>query len=266
MEPKKTFYYSDELSDDFAPTNGKISTKKLPDDYRYIHKDPVWQIIAAFLYRLLATPIVFIFMKLAFSLKIKNKRALKKIKGGYFLYGNHTQSAADAFIPTLISFPKKANIITSPDAVSIPVCNVVVPMCGGMPLHQTIRGKVKMLNAMRYKIGKKQTVTIYPEAHIWPYYNKIRPFSAESFAYPYRMNVPAVGFTVTYRPRKVFEKLYPCITVTISDPVYPSECKDFSDMRDKIYNFMVETVEKENSCEYIKYIKRNDENESNDSM
>jgi len=266
MADKKTIYYSDELNDDFASTNGKISTKTLPDDYKYIHKSPVWHFFAFILYRFFATPFVFLAMKLVFGLKVKNRRALRKIKGGYFLYGNHTQDAADAFTPSLLTFPKKANIITSPDAVSIPVCNIVVPMFGGMPLHHSVKGMANLAKAMRHNVGRSQAVVIYPEAHIWPYYNKIRPFSEKSFAYPYHMNVPAVGFVITYRERKIFKKLHPLITATVSEPVYPSDCESVKDMRDRIYDFMSKTAEKENSFEYIKYIKRTDRNENNGSM
>lgn len=252
----RVIYYTDELNDDFSPTNGKIRQKVIDKNYTYLPGNPLWRIFSFILYRLIATPVAFLFNKIGFGVRIKNRKALKKIKTGYFLYGNHTQIAADAFNPTIITFPKKANILVNPDAVSIPVVGKVVSMLGGMPLPSTKEAAKIFLNAIKKKIEKGQVITIYPESHIWPYYNKIRPFTDASFKYPFMFNAPAVGFTVTYRQRKIFKKLPPLITVTVSEPVYPKECGSKTEMRDRIYGFMVQTVEKEKSCEYIKYIKK----------
>mgnify|MGYP000868868179 CR=1 FL=1 len=252
----RTIYYYDELSDDFSPTKGKIKQKKIDKSYRYLRRSLLWHVFSFILYRLIATPVAFLFNKIGFGVKIKNKKALKKIKTGYFLYGNHTQVAADAFNPSIIAFPRRANILVNADAVSIPVVGKIVPMLGGMPLPSTKEAAKNFLNAIKAKIEKKQVITVYPESHIWPYYNKIRPFTEASFKYPLIFNVPAVGFTVTYRQRKILKKLPLLITVTISDPIFPQDCKSKSELRNRIYDFMVKTVEEEKSYEYIKYIKK----------
>ena len=259
MPDNNTVYYTDENNDDFAATNGKIKTKRIGADYRYIHRDPVWHFFAFILYRIIATPIAFIFCRVKFGLKIKNRRVLKQIKGGYFLYGNHTQYAADAFIPSLLSFPRKMMIIVSPDAVSIPGVGSLVPMLGAVPLSASTHGRAHYMEALGKMVARGHAVTIYPEAHIWPYYNKIRPFNDASFLYPEYFNVPAVGFTVTYRQRRFLSRhiknLHPHITVTLSEPVYPDDCSSRKEMRDKIYDFMVRTAASEESWEYIKYKK-----------
>ena len=266
MASEKTIFYDDELNDDFAPSNGKIDALEINDKYGYLHCDPIWRMLAFILYRFVATPIAFCFMKLCFGMKIKNRSAVRNIKGGYFLYGNHTQGAADAFIPTFLTFPRKANIVTSADAVSIPIIKYIVPMLGAIPLASTVRGKLNYLNALKEKLGSGQAVVVYPEAHIWPYCNRIRRFSDASFIYPIKFDVPAVGFTVTYRQRKIFKSLPPLITVTLSEPVYPSQCADRTEIRDRIYNFMEYTVNKEKSFAYRKYIKRANKDDSNNSV
>lgn len=267
VNSEQTIYYNDELNDDFAATHGKIKTKPVTEKYRYIHKSPLWHLWSFALYRFVATPVGYLYLKLRFGLHIKNKKAVSKVKGGFFLYGNHTQSIADAFIPTIASFPKKTNVIVSADAVSIPVVNRLVAMLGGIPLASTLHGKGKFIKAIKAKAEAGQVIALYPEAHIWPYYNGIRPFSEAAFAYPFRYGIPAIGFTVTYRQRKVMKKLPPLITVTLSDPIYPEMCADKKDMRDRIYGFMCDTVERENSFAYIRYEKRMDvDNDNNDSL
>ena len=100
---------------------------------------------------------------------------------------------------------------------------------------------------------------IYPEAHIWPYYTHIRPFRAGSFAYPAECGVPVVPYVVTYRERRVFKKLPPCITVQVGKPIAPdpaarSNSAERHRLRNAAYAFMHETAEQANQPEYIRYV------------
>jgi len=92
---------------------------------------------------------------------------------------------------------------------------------------------------------------IYPEAHIWPYYNGIRPFPDTAFAYPVREQVPAVGVVVVYRQRKLLRFLPPCITVVVGEPVYPDASLPPRSARralhQKVYTFMCDTVARRHS-------------------
>ena len=166
---RKTVYYHDPLHDDFAPTNGRIRPKQIGADFPYEHKGPLWNALAFVVYRMVMTPFLFLYCKLVFGLRIENRKALRALPGGYFLYGNHTNTLADAFIPTLLAFPRRANIITSADTVSIPGVRNIVQMLGAIPLANTIEGTRQFLAAMHRRLERGQAVMIYPEAHIWPY-------------------------------------------------------------------------------------------------
>lgn len=110
---RKTVYYHDPLHDDFAPTNGRIHLKQINADFPYEHKGPLWNALAFVVYRMVMTPFLFLYCKLVFGLRIENRKALRELPDGYFLYGNHTNTLADAFIPTLLAFPRRANIVTA---------------------------------------------------------------------------------------------------------------------------------------------------------
>ena len=56
-----------------------------------------------------------------------------------------------------------------------------------------------IFNAIDQIVADKKTILIYPEAHIWPYYTKIRPFPSTSFRYPIKFNVPSFSITTTYQ-------------------------------------------------------------------
>lgn len=263
MRKQRIIYYSDELNDDFAATHNKIAAREVKGDYRYRHdRNPIWRFGEFVLYRLLATPIAALYMYVGRGLRVKGRRNLKGLKGGYFLYGNHTQMGGDAFTPTMISFPKRTNILVHPDIVSIPVARTLVRFMGAIPVPTDRAAARNMLHAMKAALEAGEVVTVYPEAHIWPWYNGIRHFSEASFAYPFLFHVPAVGFTVTHRRRRILRFLPPAATVTISKPFFPQSFENKTEMRDTVYNFMTDCAEKEKSYAYVQYIrKENAENE-----
>ena len=85
----KTIYYTDELNDDFAATNG-IKTQALPPDYKWIHTGFLWNFFADILYYLIVFPLVKIFNTIVVGLHVKNRGVIRRLKSGYFLYSNHT--------------------------------------------------------------------------------------------------------------------------------------------------------------------------------
>ena len=136
---KRTIYYSDMMNDDFAD-NG-IKRKKLPRDYQYISKDPLRKTADFMLHHFVATPIAYIFQKVVYCEKIVNRKVLQPyLINGFYIYGNHTRAAGDAFTPHLIAFPRKAYILAAPEAVSIPIVRHLVKSLGGFPVPSDVAG------------------------------------------------------------------------------------------------------------------------------
>lgn len=251
---KKTFYYKDELNDDFAPTRDLLSGYTTPSDFQYLPANYAYRVLSSALYRC-ATPIASLWCRLYHGVVIHNRRAVFSVPSGFFLYGNHTQSVCDAFLPTLISFPRRSRIVTSPNSVATGLLRTLVPMLGGLPLPSDIRGARRFLNAMQTCVEHGESVTIYPEAHVWPYYNKIRPFPADSFSYPARMKVPVIAFVVTYRRPPLLQDARPLISVTLSDPILPKNYTNARELRDRVYSFMQTTAEEKKSVARYDYEK-----------
>ena len=74
-----------------------------------------------------------------------------------------------------------------------------IQLLGAIPIPNKMNGMKNFIKAIEYHINKKHSITIYPEAHIWPYYTKIRPFKSVSFEYPIRFDVPTYCMTNTYQ-------------------------------------------------------------------
>ena len=253
---KKVIYYKDEINDDFAGNN--IKTKDLPENYVYLKKNPLWRAGAFVLYYIIAFPIVTVYNKILHGERIKNRRVLRGFKKkGYYLYGNHTMMAADAFTPARVTFPKKANIIVNPDAVSIPVVSLLVEMLGGVPIATNLRGMKKFTTAMNEYSERQKVIMIYPEAHIWPYYTGIRPFKDVSFKYPAKDGRPVFCFTRVFKKRKLSRK--PKVTVYIDGPFFPEEGNSVKEnqkyLRDCVYDAMLNRSAL-NETEYVRYVRQ----------
>lgn len=252
----KTVYYQDLLTDDFATLD--IQTKAVGSGFPFLRSSMLWRTGAALLYYLIALPIVFVISKIYLGLRFENRAVLRQLKDtGYFLYGNHTR-ALDAFLPALSAFPKRAYVVANPDAVSLPFLKNLVLMLGVIPIPTEFSGMRQFMETISHRCREGRCIAIFPEAHIWPFCTKIRPFPDTSFRYPIREQLPAVAMVTTYRRRRGLLRFFrPAMTVTFSDPMYPR--KDLTpkqsqeDLRDRAYGFMTEIATTKENIAYIQY-------------
>ena len=257
--PIKTVYYNDEHNDEFS--RAKITPKIISRDYEYISKNP-FKIIGSFIaYRLIATPIAFLYSKIRLCQRTRNRRTLGLIKKqGFFLFANHTQDIGDAFMPHIAIFPKRAYTVVHPNNVSMPVLGRINRSLGALPIPSEIRGLRPFSSAIGERIRQGYAVVIYPEAHIWPYYVGIRDFPDTAMKYPVDLGAPSYTMTNTYKKRKI--GLRPKVVTYIDGPFYPntalSKREQVRELRDRIYETMRERS-LESDCEFIRYVKNEDE-------
>jgi len=256
MDERRVIYYSDELNDEFSVA--QITPRRIDENYVYIYTSRFKRFTHFFWYRVIATPIAFAYVKLTFGHKAKGRYKFSKHKkDGYFMYGNHTQDIGDAFIPNMINFPKTNYIIVHPNNVSMPVLGKVTPSLGALPIPDELPAYKNFLNAIDTRIAEGHSVVVYPEAHIWPYYTKIRNFPDTSFAYPAKLGAPVYCFTNTYHKRSFFK--HPRIITYIDGPFYPDMDKPLKlrrkELRDKVYTCMCKRAGRSSHVQ-IRYIKR----------
>lgn len=249
-------YYSDELKDEFAFDT--IKPHKIGKDWVYVHHSLFKSFTRWFWYRLVAFPLALVYLKLHFHHKIVNRGAFKQVKNtAFFIYGNHTHNMCDALIPTFTAFPASVYVIVNPNNVSMPVLGRITPSLGAIPLPDDRDSTKNFMDCITARVQQKKCIAIYPEAHIWPYYTKIRPFVSTSFRYPVEYNVPCFCFTNTYQKRR-FSKV-PRIITYVDGPFYPdkklSGRDQREDLRNRVFAAMTERA-KNNSVELIKYIKK----------
>lgn len=250
---QKVIYYTDNETDEFAGVKRKTIT--IDDTYKYIRKNPFWHIASFIVYRLIMAPFVFFYNKIKFGHKIVNKKVLKKADGkGYFLYGNHTLFGGDAFIPNMITFPKKLYTVVHADNLSLKGTKWFIELNNAFPLPTSTKGMRNFINAMEKRVVQGNAIQIYPEAHVWPYYTKIRNFKKGSFRYPVKFEEATFCFTNTFHKRKFTKK--PKVITYVDGPFYPDKTLS-SKMQEEqlekmVYDTMVERS-KLSTYEYVIY-------------
>ena len=255
-------YYKDELNDDFA--NNGIDTKaSIPNDYKYINKSPFFKVVSFLLRFLFAIPVLWLANLLVFRPKVKNKKLLKQLRRkGYYVYCNHVLPYDPIILPVKTQPWKAMLIISGHELFSIGgIVNWLVKHFYAIPIpNQDAEMAKNYENCLSYHIKKGHRVLIYPEAHIWPYYNGIRPFKPVSFKYAVNDNAPIVVATTTFKQRKGNKKPKPIIY--LDGPFYPDETLSVhdrvNDLRNRAYEAMKWRAGQEDNYAYIKYIKKED--------
>lgn len=256
MKNKEVIYYDDELNNEFS--KAQITPREINEKYKYTH-GKVWELFSYILQNIFTVPIKVFYSKIKFRIKYVGKEKLKPYKNqGYFVYGNHTQAFADTFITSNCVYPKRNFFIVNPENVSIKCLGNFVQLLGAIPLPGNFKAKENFLNEVKNRIEKKNSVTIFPEAHIWPYYTKIRPFKAGSFKYPLEFEAPVFCVTNTYQSYGKNNNRIQIVTY-IDGPFFPDTNLEKQDakqnLRDKVYNTMCERS-KNSNIEYIEYRKK----------
>lgn len=251
---QKVIYFKNETEDDFSGIKRK--TIDVDNSFSYSNNNLLSKAFSFIVYKLIMYPFVFLYTKIKFRHKIVNKKILKPYeKKGYVMYGNHTLMAGDAFIPNLINY-RKTYMIVHADNVSQRCLKNFMLMNGAIPIPTNPSGMKNFLNHVKARLQKGNPIVIYPEAHVWPYYTKIRPFHNSSFNIPIKLDCPVFCFTNTFVKTK-FRKTPKVITYVDGPFEYDKSCmlkQCEEQLKNSVHKTMEERAEK-SDYQFIKYVK-----------
>ncbi len=258
MKKRRVVFYYDEKKDDFAGDN--ITPKKIDENYKYNKGS---SLVRFFWYRMIATPIAYLYIKLVFGQRTVGAEKLEPYKDrGYFIYGNHTHNIADACIPNLLNVRQKNYIIVHPNNVSMPVLGKITPYLGALPLPDNRAAYANFNEAIKMRTEEGSSITIYPEAHVWPYYTGIREFDDASFSYPVKHGAPVFCFTNTYQKRAHGGR--PRIVTYVDGPFFADSSRSVREqrreLRDRVIFSMRERA-KNSNVNIVEYVKRENIND-----
>lgn len=238
---KIKYYYRDEINDDFATL--QIKSKQINSDFNYVNKHKLYWLFVHIARLTFIIPFLNILSKIVYRTKVKNKQVLKRVKKtGYFLYSNHTSSFDPINHVCLVNQSKYSAIIASLETFSIKGLKEVVHFLGAIPIPVSPKMYRNFHEALHHHINHKHKIIIYPEAHIWPFYNDIRPFKSVSFRYPVEFNAPIIIATTIYKKRRFAKK--PKMEIYLDGPFYKNNNLMFKEQIDNLRNIAYETMKK----------------------
>ncbi|MBD8922717.1 hypothetical protein EGR52_04755, partial [bacterium] len=166
-------------------------------------------------------------------------------------------AAADALIPTMVSHPADTYVIVHPNNVSMPIFGKVTPYLGALPLPDDADAAKNFIKEITEKITEKKCVMIYPEAHIWPFYTKIRPFKTSAFTFPVEEEKEVYCATTTYQKSKLLKK--PKVVIYVDGPFVVdnelSRKEKSKSLAEAVSNKMIERS-KISNVEFVTYKKK----------
>ena len=254
---KKTYYYRS-FDEDIIKNAGQDYT--LPPNYKWINDGKLHALAFRIFYNTVKS-IARIYCRFFMHVRFIGQEAINECKGrGCFIYANHTQPFGDVIIPAIAAARHRIAVVVSPANLGIPVIGRFLPGLGAVPVPDDWGRMQEFVDALKILIDRGYCVVIYPEAHVWPYYTGIRPFSTSSFHYPVEMDAPVFCMTMTYQKRSHGRPKATCYIdrCDLTAMENTGRRKQISTLHDTVLRIMKSRSLKSN-CQYCKYIKIEEE-------
>ncbi len=195
------------------------------EHYRFVNRSLPFRLGSNLLFYGIAVPVLSIASRLVFGLKIIGKKNLRYIKGGAVTVTNHVHLLDSPMVACTL-FPRKPLFASLKSNFEIPVVRRLVRILGGVPIPESPKALGAFMEAMRAQLQRGRIVHFYPEASLWPWHDKLRPFKNGAFHLAVKSGVPIVPMVFTFRkPGWLVSKLRkkPLVTLTIGAPEYPAQ-------------------------------------------
>lgn len=251
---EKIRYFKD-FDEDLVKTSDQ--NYQISPEFKWIRKDNTfkfWSNIISNLAKVFAWGYSKIYLKQSFV----NLDILKAYRDqGFFLYANHTQPVGDPFLPMLVGNARKYYAICVQANLGVPIVGPLMPYGGALPIPSDLHQLPKLVEAVKYHINQGDYIAIYPEAHVWPYYTKIRPFSEAAFHFPVITDAPSFVMTNTYQKAKYSKR--PKIITYLDGPFFPDKSLPKKQRQRALMDQIHQVMEKRSllsDVEYVKYIRK----------
>ena len=196
---------------------------EIKDNYKYIINNKIFTIFSDLL-SIIAAPILWILNIVLFGFEVDGIENLRKVSGGKVTISNHIHPM-DCTMNGIINFPERTYFPTLATNFQIPIIRHLIRILYAIPIPKKQRQKEEFLEQINKALLDGKTVHMYPEASLWPYYEKLRPFKKGAFKMAVDANCPIVPILYTFEePTGIFElyKKKKCIHAKVLEPVYPN--------------------------------------------
>lgn len=241
----KKYNYNNLKEDEHVVPSLGVLPIKINDDYDFIPKNLFIDFITDILIRPIALILYFI-AKIFLGFKITGKENLIKDRG-VVTVSNHIHYI-DCVLIGLITFPRKTYFPTLEENFKIPFIRHIIKFLHGVPIPKSKNGKDKFYYDVINELNNNIVVQMYPEASLWPYYEKIRDFKYGAFKIAVLSNSPVIPIKFVFEKPTGIYKLYKrnkCIHAYILPAIYPNEKLEIreriSDLKEQSEKIMKES-------------------------
>ncbi|MEG1509032.1 MAG: lysophospholipid acyltransferase family protein [Clostridia bacterium] len=215
-------------SDEHVIKFNHLKAINFDENYEYVIKNPVKRFFMRIVWGI-AVVVFYIGNTCAYSLKIKGKKnlkAIKKSKKGAISVCNHCM-ILDCTMAQLATFRKKIYLPTVQETCQIPVVRRFVRCLNAVPIPRGIKPMKVFMDDINKLLQDGNFIHFYPEASLWPWYDKLRPFKTGCFKFAVDNDVAVVPMALTFRDRnKWWKKIIsrrPMVTLTVLEPIFPNK-------------------------------------------
>lgn len=196
---------------------------EIKDGYKYIIDNKLFNAFSDLL-AIIATPILWIINSVLFGFDVQGVDNLRKVSGGKVTISNHIHPM-DCTMNGLINFPERTYFPTLATNFKIPFIRHLIRILYAIPIPKKVTQKEKFFEEIKKALLDGKTVHMYPEAALWPYYEKLRPFKKGAFKMAVDANCPIVPILYEFKEPEGILALYKrkkCIHARVLEPVYPN--------------------------------------------
>ncbi len=221
----------------------------IDENYEYVPKEnTLFSLCSDFIYYGIAYPVLTILLKIIYNFKIEGKENIKNIKGGVVSVSNHVLVLDCAMIG--LAFKEKSIYYTTQEeSFKIPFVRKLIKLLRAIPIPKSLENRKHFLKAIDDILEENKIVHVYPEAALWPYYEKIRNFKNGAFDIAVRNQVPVIPCVFTFRNptgiRKIFKRKKD-VTLKILEPIKPNQDKNakqqVEELKEKVALKMKEAI------------------------
>lgn len=164
-------------------------------------------------------PILIVFNKAYLRAKIKNKKNLKKLKGGAVIVSNHVHML-DSVLSGFVAFPKSVTFTSIKSNFKMPVVGKIVKGLGAIPIPMTFTENRVFFNELSKKVRNGKYVHFYPEGHLIEGDEQLREFKRGAFKLAVESSSPIVPIRINFIEKKNRKRKR--MVVNVGKPIYPN--------------------------------------------
>jgi 1-acyl-sn-glycerol-3-phosphate acyltransferase len=223
---KKMERMFDEAIKDFKTEKLILEDKKIKEyNNRVARKNIVKEFFCAAFYFVIAAPLLIIFTRCFFGLKIKNAKAAWKIrKTGAVAICNHVHEMDSPMCAVGIPF-KKLIFISQPSNFNLGAAGFFVNILGSIPTPTTPKEMQAFVYSLSKSLRKGRMALFFPEGLRQNYNDTLCKFQRGAFYVAVDAQVPILPVKFVFREPGAVLKLFkkkPCFTLVCGEPVYPN--------------------------------------------